>query len=166
MRGNAGKGGNGMARAEQTVEERLAAIQLQRAELQLELEQEAVEALRSKRLQKEQDRARQRATIEQQERDKAWEQGNCAHKKGGTGAEEMHGGHDPLYSVIKHTMAHGAREVLCQRCQKLWVEPSAELRKSDPAAYRKQLKEWQEALRFPTDNKDSGTQLFVITRAA
>lgn len=156
-----------MARAtEQSIEERLAVIRLAREEMQLEIETEQVETLRAKRLERHLNRERQRQTIAEQERNSQIEQSNCNHKKGGSGLESMHDGDDTKYAVVKHTYPHGAREVMCMRCQKIWAEPSTDLRKTDLTEYKRQLKGYQEALRFPTDNKESGKQLFVILRAA
>ncbi len=153
------------AKQELSVADQLAAIQLERAALQLELEREQVATLRANREQRLMTLYRQRRDLEEAQRNARQRQSQCAHKKGGQGVEGIDDGNRE-YAVIKHTYAHGAREVMCQRCQKIWAEPPLSLKKTDPAEYRREMSEWKEALRFSTDNTDSGKQLFVITSAA
>ena len=150
---------------ELSIADQLAAIQLERAALQLELEREQVATLRASREQRLMTLERQRRDLEDAERAQKYRESLCAHKKGGQGVEGINDGNKE-YAVIKHTHAHGAKEVMCQRCWKIWAEPPIALKKTDPAEYKRQMAEWKEALRFPTDNADSGKQLFVITRTA
>ena len=96
-------------------------------------------------------------------------QAGCAHKKGGKGVEAIYRGNDANYAVIKHQLPHGPIIVVCQRCIKLWVEPPIELNARGATVemkrlYARLMKEYREALAFPTDNETSGSQLFVITR--
>lgn len=95
----------------------------------------------------------------------------CTHRKGGKvglagGMEALTQGNDQNYSVIKHTLPLGETIVICQRCPMKWRKPDEALKKSNPAEYKQQLKTYQWALRLPTDNEPSGTQLFLRQRAA
>jgi hypothetical protein len=96
-------------------------------------------------------------------------QAQCVHRKGGKGVEMIYRGNDSNYAVIKHQLPHGPIIVICQRCIKLWTPPDPVLNAKGATVemrrlYAKQLKEYHEALNYPTDNEMSGSQLFVITR--
>jgi hypothetical protein len=96
-------------------------------------------------------------------------QSRCTHKKGGRGVEMMFSGNDSNYAVIKHTLPTGETIVACQRCIRLWRKPDAELNQrgaslEDRKTYARQMKDYREALAFPTDNEPSGSQLFMLVR--
>lgn len=92
----------------------------------------------------------------------------CVHRKGGKGVESMYRGNDSNYAVIKHQLPTGPIIVICQRCPKVWSAPDPALISKGATAeqrrqYARELKEYTEALNFPTDNEMSGSQLFVVT---
>jgi len=93
----------------------------------------------------------------------------CAHRKGGKGVEMIYRGNDSNYAVVKHQLPHGPIIVICQRCPKVWYPPDSALIGKGATAeqrrqYARELKEYTEALNYPTDNEMSGSQLFVVTR--
>jgi hypothetical protein len=93
-------------------------------------------------------------------------QAGCVHRKGGKGKDGFLNGNDANYAVITHTLSHGPKIVVCQRCGKIW-EPPARLAKGASQAqrdqYRVELTEYRRALELPTDNEPSGTVLFGFT---
>jgi hypothetical protein len=105
-----------------------------------------------------------RMTLEQQERNiKAAEaktaqiQADCVHHKGGNNLDGFYKGSGEHFSVIRHTYpvpfmpefpTCTGTVIHCQRCHREWNE-------GDP--------DFQEALRFTTNNQPSGNPLFTIT---
>jgi hypothetical protein len=149
-----------------TNSQQLERIRLEREELELEDLRERVGKQRLQREERRQDRIRIQLDMESNEADLRRRQSVCQHKKGGKDQKGLVYGNDSNYSVIVNTYPTGKREVLCQRCEKLWEEPPALLRKTDPKAYREQMREFEIAVNFPTDNTPSGRQLFRIERFA
>jgi hypothetical protein len=131
--------------------------------LQLEETRERVEEMRQKRASKRQRAANRQRDIASANEMQRRRVAGCWHKKGGKGVEMLAHGNDANYAVVKHTLSHGPKIVLCQRCYNVWEPPPLELRKSNPAEYKRLWDEYQWALNLPTDNEESGTQLFVIT---
>lgn len=144
--------------------EELEKLEIEERQLRLESLRETVRLQRIRRDSIMRAHATQQRAIEQVNADIVAQQELCKHHKGGKNLDGIMNGHDANYSVVQHTYAHGAREVICTRCGKEWKEPPAALKQSDTAEYKRLLKEWKEALAFPTDNEPSGTQLFIITR--
>jgi hypothetical protein len=148
------------------VERQLQEIKLQSAQLELEDLTARVEKERARREQMIMSFNAQMRTLADNDNKIKLEQTVCAHRKGGMGMDGILNGHDPFYSVIKHTYPWGATQVKCSRCSKEWNAPEPALRKSDRAEYDRQLAEYKVALALPTDNQPSGTQLFIIHRPA
>jgi hypothetical protein len=138
-------------------------------QLQLEETRERVRIMRSKRDQRAANAKHMTELIVRNKRIEAAVQADCWHKKGGKGTQGLNRGDDPKYAVVKHILSHGPIIVVCQRCLKLWKKPdplpkgySAEEKK----VYLAALKEYNDALNFPTDNEMSGSQIFLITENA
>lgn len=106
----------------------------------------------------------QQAAIDQFNRDVEAEQIICRHRKGGKNLPGILNGRDSDHSIIVNTYPWGETRVMCTRCTKEWKRPAAKLLKTDPKLYRRLMAEYQEALRFPTDNEPSGSQLFTFTQ--
>jgi hypothetical protein len=88
----------------------------------------------------------------------------CPHRKGGKNMAGLLKGNDANHSIVRHTLPLGEIMVLCQRCFKIWRRPDRKLLKGsaeDKAKYHVLLQHYREALEFPTDNEDSGTQIFM-----
>lgn len=137
---------------------------LEEKKLQLESLRFTVENERARREQILRNHKQQQEALDSSLRKVQAEQKICKHKKGGKNLAGILNGTDSEYSVIQHTYPWGETAVTCTRCGKDWREPSKELKKSDPEAYKAQMAEYVAALNFPTDNEPSGTRLFVITR--
>jgi hypothetical protein len=151
----------------------MAGEKLNRENIMSELETLQLEETRERVLEIRQRRAMRLARVRNRQRDiensnarQAALQAGCWHKKGGKGYEMLSHGNDANYAVVKHTLSHGPLIVVCQRCSKIWEPPPIELRKDDPQKYAALYAEYIQAVNLPTDNEPSGTQLFVITRAA
>jgi hypothetical protein len=89
---------------------------------------------------------------------------SCPHRKGGKNMAGLLKGNDANHSIVRHTLPLGEIMVLCQRCFKIWRRPDRKLLKGDAAAkakYMDLLAQYRTALEFPTDNEDSGTQIFM-----
>lgn len=139
------------------VEQRLLEVKLQRDELELKLMQAQVNNMQSAE-------AAGRLSSEQQERNNRLReesdrqiQDNCSHRKGGSNIDGFYTGGADMYAVVKHTYpvpyipgfeTCTGTTVHCQRCHKEWTRASDE---------------YEEALRFPTNNQSSGTALFSVT---
>jgi hypothetical protein len=144
-------------------------------DLQIE---EAHERLRTKRTRKIDREAKQKAMQDQLAANNVQREAQasaCTHRKGGKvglsgGMQALTAGNSENYSVVKHTLPAGEIIVICQRCPKEWHKPDAALAKDRDAEVRAQYKldmaEYLQALRFPTDNEPSGTQMFLVQRAA
>jgi len=104
----------------------------------------------------------QQLTLEQAREAEQYRQSLCPHKKGGKNSDGINHGTAMEYSVFTHTYATGEVVPMCTRCMKEWRKPEDSLKRSDPRAYKAQMKEYIEALKFPTDNEPSGTQLFMV----
>lgn len=102
-------------------------------------------------------------TLRQHREGEAQRQALCPHKKGGKNMEGLNNGNAQEYAIFIHTYATGEVVPMCTRCMKEWRKPAPELRVSNPKAFVKQMREYIEALKFPTDNEPSGTQLFMVT---
>jgi hypothetical protein len=135
-------------------------------QLQLEETQERVTKAREERAARAERSRRMALTLERSEAIRKAQQAACWHKKGGKGVAQLSTGNDANYAVIKHQLCHGPIIVICQRCFKVWDEPMRPARGSTAEArekYRADLAEYHRALNLPTDNEQSGTQLFVLT---
>lgn len=86
----------------------------------------------------------------------------CNHRKGGKNLEGIGKGHDSYFSISKITYPWGETTVMCLRCTKEWRKPPESLKKTDPAAYKKQMDEYKWAMELPTDNEPTGSQIFLI----
>jgi hypothetical protein len=147
-----------------SIEERLAAIRLQSAELELENLTYSVEQQRARREQIARTHKLQMEQIDEANRNIVAQQALCSHKKGGKGLAGILKGNSPNHSTNQHTYPWGEVVVICTRCGKEWAKPKVDLKVKDPALYKKQLTEYKEALEFETDNEPSGSQIFTITR--
>ena len=134
-------------------------------ELQLEETRERVDDMRRVRAAKQARTASRQRDIESANAIQRARVAGCWHKKGGKGVEMLSHGNDANYAVIKHTLSHGPLIVVCQRCTNVWEQPPIELRKSNPAEYKRLYDEYIWAVNLPTDNEASGTQLFVVNAA-
>jgi hypothetical protein len=92
-------------------------------------------------------------------------QAACMHKKGGMGVESLMQGNDSHYAVAKFILPTGAQIVICMRCFKLWTPPELPRKATpeDKQIYARQLKEYQDAIAFPTDNTTGGSQIYLVT---
>lgn len=104
----------------------------------------------------------QQEAIDKFNQDILSQQAICRHRKGGKNLPGILNGRDSDMSVIIHTYAWGEVMVMCTRCCKEWRKPPVALSKKDPKLYRRQMAEYHEALRFPTDNEPSGSVLFAF----
>jgi hypothetical protein len=141
------------------------------AELQLEESRFRVQQLRGQADMKRVRSQSIESSLRNAARSDAHRHASCLHKKGGMGVENMLRGNDSHYSVIKNQRSDGVIVVICQRCDNLWEPPDPALNRrgatvEDRRLYARLLKEYQEAVNFPTDNTMSGSQLFVISREA
>jgi hypothetical protein len=137
----------------------LSALELEEKQLDLEIKRESVARIRAQRSAKlEEARAKMIAT-KQFLAQRAANQENCNHRKGGIGAEAvMRGqGTDAMYSVIKHKLPCNRYFVLCARCGKEWHP-------AQPLFGIKATPGYDEALRFPSDNTPSGSSTFMFER--
>jgi hypothetical protein len=97
---------------------------------------------------------------------------NCTHRKGGKVAgtagivKAINKGSSSDYALITHTLPVGNKVIICQRCGTEWAEPAKEMRRTNPAEYKRLLEEFQHMENLPTDNEPSGTQIFLVERAA
>jgi hypothetical protein len=135
-------------------------------QLQLEETQERVDAARAERKARINRNRQMALTILRTDAIRKAQQDACWHKKGGKGVSMLSQGNDHNYAVIKHQLCHGPIIVVCQRCTKLWeppLKPARGASAEDKAKYREDLAEYNRALNLPTDNEQSGTQLFVLT---
>lgn len=138
----------------------LAALELEEKKLDLEIKRETVAKIRAQRTAKlDEARAKMLAT-KQFLAQRAANQDNCNHRKGGIGADAvMRGqGTDAMYAVIKHKLPNGRYFVLCQRCGKEW-HPGF------PLLSEVETKGYKEALNFPTDNSPSGSSTFIFEKS-
>lgn len=147
-----------------SIEERLAAVRLQSAELELENLTYSVEQQRAKREQIARTHKLQMEQLDDHNRNIIAQQSLCSHKKGGKGLSGILKGNSSHHSTNQHTYPWGEVVVICTRCGKEWAKPKADLKAKDPALYKKFLLEYKEALEFETDNEPSGSQIFQITR--
>ena len=138
-------------------DEQIKALDLESKKLALEMQQLEYIDLKN-RVQKIKDQAQRQAvthqTVEDALADKDRQTKNrqeaCTHRKGGKGYEGLCGnGQDSMYAIARHRMANGEIIVLCLRCQKVWDRKDAE---------------YNQALRFPTDNEMSESCQFSITK--
>ena len=142
------------------------AEQLQK--LQLE---ELLEAAQSRAARKEAGRLRQseiNESIKLFEKNQALIQSACRHRKGGKGVDNIYNGSDSNYAIIKHTFASGRRCVVCIRCRKYVEEPdppTPKMTKEQRNEWAKRRAEFEQWWALPTDNEESGTRLFLITKA-
>jgi hypothetical protein len=91
----------------------------------------------------------------------------CSHRKGGKDHNQIYRGNDSNYAVVKHQLPTGPIIVVCQRCPKVWRAPDRALiakgaSAEDRKRYARELKEYNDAMDFPTDNEMSGSQLFSV----
>lgn len=94
-------------------------------------------------------------------------QAACRHRKGGKGVEQLHMGTDSHYAIIKHTFASGKRCVICIRCRKYVEEPARISNKATKAEREEWVikqREFETWWALPTDNEESGSRLFIITK--
>jgi hypothetical protein len=108
---------------------------------------------------------------------------SCTHKKGGNVSERdmkvlHYGGNSEQYAVIRHMFPNGDIWTHCQRCGKTWKPPvkanfyfddrgvvvPEKLGKFDQERFDKVLKEYHEALQFPTKNTMSSSHVFSFVR--
>jgi hypothetical protein len=140
-------------------------------ELQLEETRERVHQMRQRRegnhrrLQ-----ARQTDIMNANARQKAAEEA-CWHKKGGKGVENLSRGNDHNFAVVKHQLGHGPVIIVCQRCGHVEEPPDPRLNRKgasreDKAEYKRLWESYQWWYNLPTDNTQSGTQLFMISSEA
>jgi hypothetical protein len=139
-------------------------VDLEMRRVQLALQKEQLAEINERKERRRAKLEKQAADIEANRRNRAQRQASCKHKKGGRNRPGLARGTDANYAVVVNTMPTGEVIVICQRCAKKWEAPTAELKRSDPAAFAIQMAEYRRALEFPTDNEPSGTQLFLITR--
>jgi hypothetical protein len=102
---------------------------------------------------------------ERENRDRT--QALCWHKKGGMGVESLMQGNDSHYAVAKFILPTGPQIVICMRCFKLWKPPEPPPRNAsgeEKRAYMLEVKEYQEAVAFPTDNTTGGSQIYLVSQ--
>jgi hypothetical protein len=140
-------------------------VTAQLEQLQLEETQERVDAARATRKARINRNRQMALTIERGDAIRKAQQDACWHKKGGKGVTMLSQGNDHNFAVVKHQLCHGPIIVVCQRCSKLWeppLKPAKGASAEERTKYREDLAEYHRALNLPTDNEQSGTQLFVI----
>lgn len=91
----------------------------------------------------------------------------CWHKKGGKGVEMLSRGNDHNYAVVKHQLCHGPIIVICQRCGHVEEPPDTRLNRrgasaAEKAEYKRLWTSYMWWFNLPTDNTQSGTQLFMV----
>lgn len=141
-------------------------VTAQLEQLQLEETQERVDLSRATRKARIARTQQMQATIERSDAIRRAQQEACWHKKGGKGVSMLSQGNDANFAVIKHQLCHGPIIVVCQRCTKVWeppVKPARGASEKERTKYREDLTEYNRALNLPTDNEQSGTQIFVLT---
>jgi hypothetical protein len=84
-------------------------------------------------------------------------QDGCSHRKGGRGLEALQkGGSDSDFAVIRHLMPNNCWWQRCQRCGKTWKPPAKQDFKLETvegkSAYDQAVREYKEALSWPSDN--------------
>jgi hypothetical protein len=144
-------------------------VTAQLEQLQLEETQERVDKSRADRESRRRRHQQLHASIIRNEAIKRAQQEACWHRKGGKGVQQLSNGNDTNFAVVKHQLCHGPIIVICQRCHKVWEPPVKPAKGADAevrAQYKIDLVEYNRALNFPTDNEQSGTQLFVVTENA
>ena len=136
-------------------------------QLQLEETQERIEKSRADKKARENRNRSMQASIERSAAIRRAIQDGCWHKKGGKGVSMLYRGNDANYAVIKHQLGHGPIIIVCQRCSKIWEAPDKPAKGAsaeEKEKYKADLIEYTRALNLPTDNEQSGTQLFVVTK--
>lgn len=156
--------------ADQEYKDKLKALELRKAEAEL---QDLEERLAERELKRENKRQRSftnGATLKQLAANDKSHQERCNHKKGGNGAEGIIGGQgdDPQYAVIKHRMPNGDVWIRCLRCAKTWKPPvESEFTDKDSkfnqAGYDVAQREYLDALAFQTRNQTSGSIVFQFS---
>ena len=144
-------------------------VTAQLEQLQLEETQERVDKSRADRAARVRRHAQLHLSIARNDAIKKAQQEACWHKKGGKGVQQLSHGNDANFAVVKHQLGHGPIIVICIRCQKVWEPPMKPAKGADAevrAQYKIDLAEYNRALNLPTDNEQSGTQLFVLTENA
>lgn len=99
---------------------------------------------------------------------RASQQANCNHRKGGRGAEGvMRGqGDDAMYAVIKHKMPINDFMVLCTRCGKEWQPANRWNTENGKLVPLAATPGWAEAVQWPTDNSPSGSGIFTFEKVS
>lgn len=142
------------------VEAQRAKVRLLMEELQFEELQERVASTREAKRQRVEKSKSNEANLAAYRRDQEKLQKICNHKKGGK--DKFYKGSDAQYAVAKNVYPLGNLDVMCTRCHKQWKMPPLELRRENPALYKALLEDYQWAIDLPTDNEQSGTQIFSI----
>jgi hypothetical protein len=140
------------------VADELSSLELEEKRLDLEIKRETVASIRAKRAsQLGEARAKSLAT-RQFLAQRAAQQANCNHRKGGIGHEAvMRGqGTDAMYSVWKHKQPNGTWFVLCSRCGKEWHQEFRVQGRLIEAGTPGFL----DAINYPSDNSPSGSAVF------
>lgn len=141
-----------------------AKVDLEIKRLSLELQQEQLQQLRDTKAARRLKLQKAEEDLAENVRQQEMREQNCKHRKGGRNKEGLNKGNSPNYAVIQNTFPNGEVRVICQRCGKAWEQPSLDLKAEKPTLYNQQLRDYQRALEFPTDNEPSGTQIFLINR--
>jgi hypothetical protein len=136
--------------------------------LQLEETRERVHLMRARREGHSRRLAARQTDIMNANARQAAAEAACWHKKGGKGVEMLSRGNDHNYAVVKHQLCHGPIIVICQRCGHIEEPPDPRLNrrsasKDEKAEYKRQWESYQWWFNLPTDNTQSGTQLFMIS---
>lgn len=107
-------------------------------------------------------------TIQRDKQNRDHIQAACQHRKGGSGLSNFYNGNSQNYAIVVHRCSHGKTIVICQRCGKLWREPTSpgiNATKEQKEKYRAELAEFRYARNLPTDNQPSGSAIFSFTSA-
>lgn len=134
---------------EKSISEKLAEIRLEKEQLELISLRSQVAAIQAKIQAQKVSHDTVEAALADKDRQTKNRQDACSHRKGGKGYEGLCGnGQDSMFAIARHRMMNGEIITLCLRCQKIW---------------RKGQTEYNESLRFPTDNEMSESCQFSFS---
>jgi hypothetical protein len=140
-------------------------VQAEMDALQLEEMRYRIQEMRGRQNTREIRRRSIEESLRAERESRAQIQALCFHKKGGMGVESLMQGNDSHYAVAKFILPTGPQIVICMRCFKLWTPPDPIPRnasKDEVRDYLLKVKEYQEAVAFPTDNTTGGSQIYLV----
>jgi hypothetical protein len=142
------------------LERRTAILKAQQAEADLQDVKDRLDDRKTKRTTREESFKSRGRELTSTKRSQEKHQSQCSHRKGGRGLEALQkGGTASDFAVIKHLMPWNEWYLRCQRCGKTWKPPHKDDYQMDTPegkeAFEATLKEYREAMAFPSDNSPS-----------